>query len=198
MSEERCISVVGKGKLHEQTLVLVPGRNLLTARGTFTGRFGPPSTMEEDLLTLAASVYAADIAVLRGEREGFARSVRLAVPVTNTLAFASVRPILEYALCVLSGDDWDLEFRYYSGLPEGSYEAPQDDAGVVLFSGGLDSLAYAVEAAGTGQSLVLVSHDSGNRVTRDSQRALADYVHRLARGSIEHLSFRVGGQNSPD
>jgi hypothetical protein len=133
-----------------------------------------------DVLDIAAFVYAADSAAPRGQAwtdegatEAWARDFHLEIGVRD-LAFwtqPDVQKLLNRVLFFLSDDRYRLTFeRLHVDRPQQQYlnfgpAAPdawpfQDPARVLLFSGGLDSLAGAVERAARGEKLVLVSHRS--------------------------------------
>jgi hypothetical protein len=161
-----------------------------------------------DLLELAAYVYAADQAVGRGGRRQFEygdrwrRHFRFEVPVRCPEVW--VRPGVAAALAgvlgFLSDDDYEFAFRRLRNPPplEGYlFEAPGRDAAadceeVVLFSGGLDSLAGAVQEVLHGQRKVaLVSHRPVSKVYA-RQCALADRIaRRLPRPALRPLHVAV-------
>lgn len=128
-----------------------------------------------DLLEIAAYVYAADCATPRsgawanaGATEPWPRDFSFVIPVED-LNFWSQDPIpglLKQVLGILSDDTYTFTFVKGTARERGGYlhfgeneDWPfhQPDR-VVMFSGGLDSLAGAVETASQGKNLVLVSH----------------------------------------
>jgi len=129
-----------------------------------------------DLLEIAAYVFCADRMCSRGRREqvefhSWARSMELHVKVRDHEFWndEGVRHALKEALCWMTGDaDW--AFRFYPGHQtpqahlfdmDGCEEDFPGHARVLLFSGGLDSLAGAVELLEKTQDKVcLVSHRS--------------------------------------
>lgn len=146
---------------------------------------------QTDLLELASFVYAADTAVNRGgpkwdgeSPEPWDRDFRYILPVRDLDFWTrpEVDSALRHALDFVSGDTHTFEFRPHS-LPEIKEEfldlAPMMEwpltgvDRVAMFSGGLDSLAGAVEAAAAGERLVLVSHRSVNVINK-RQRQLFD------------------------
>jgi REase_DpnII-MboI/Queuosine biosynthesis protein QueC len=130
----------------------------------------------EDLLEIAAYVYTADCATLRGGNwadddttEPWDRDFHFVIPVRD-LAFwtrSEVSDLLAEILKLLSDDRFAfsfcqlaheppkqqyLEFGELTDWPFNGVER------VLMFSGGLDSLAGALETAASSQNLVLVSH----------------------------------------
>jgi 7-cyano-7-deazaguanine synthase in queuosine biosynthesis len=177
-------------------IALVPGSNLVTGERELARELSVDLTsLERDLLTLAAGVYALDIAAQRGPRESAYRSLELEIPVVNEQVFAALRDELEYALYVLSPDNWRLHFRTAAGAPEANLDWPAASGTTLLFSGGLDSLAAAVELMATGTSVQLVSHYTANPVISQSQANLEDYLVDNF-GALSRTKVRVGGRSS--
>jgi hypothetical protein len=135
-----------------------------------TGRFA-------DVLDIAAAVYAADSTVPRaggwieGAIEPWGRDFRFEIGVRD-LGFwtrSDVSETLVGILNFLSDDRYRFSFfslrddraaqQYLNFGPASPKDWPfHNPSRVLLFSGGLDSLAGAVEAAARGDSIVLVCH----------------------------------------
>lgn len=131
----------------------------------------------DDLLEIAAYVYCADQMVSRGGMDvdtfgaHWRRHFRFHIPVREVDLWRSgpVGVALTELLEFLSDDRYDFEFypateapgiQLYLGLDGGSAGWGEADQ-VMLFSGGLDSLAGAVdECVGQKRRLVLVNHQS--------------------------------------
>jgi 7-cyano-7-deazaguanine synthase in queuosine biosynthesis len=177
-------------------LVLCPGKNLVTGESAFRKYFASPSTLECDVLRVAAAIYATDVAFPRGERERYPRSVQLQVPVVNHAAFNAIREQLQFAISLLAGDSWSLSFTRAPGTPEAQTGWPNTTGEVLLFSGGLDSFAKAVELTGAHGTTTLVSHDSGNPATSKAQKALLAHLTTLSATAQTHYGFRVRGQSA--
>jgi hypothetical protein len=131
----------------------------------------------EDALEIATYVFAADCATSRAGKwsdddtsEPWRRDFRFVVPVRD-LPFwdqGDVKQLLSQALRFLSEDRYDFVFRMdeRENVKQGYLEFGENEDWpfhgvdrVLMFSGGLDSLAGAVQtAAAPGGKLVLVSH----------------------------------------
>jgi 7-cyano-7-deazaguanine synthase in queuosine biosynthesis len=180
------------------TLRLRPGENLKTSEPTFRSAFGQLTSLEIDLLTFAASVFACDLAFKRGERENIARRINLSVPVVNLAIFNSMCDKILYALFMLSHDAWKIAFTQRSGTPEAPTAWPSCEEGkVVLFSGGLDSFAAALQLGASGDKVHLVSHITANRAVSGAQEVLFDYLSRKFPGRFSRLALRVSGFSRP-
>lgn len=132
----------------------------------------------EDLLEIAAYVYSTDCATVRGGEwtdsksiEPWSRDFQLVIPVRDHAFWTreDVLQLLQQALQFLSEDRYSLVFRPMVNHADRRQEFfdlkdDQDDwpftgvERVLMFSGGLDSLAGAIETASRGERLVLVSH----------------------------------------
>lgn len=189
--------VTGTNPAGGADLSLKPGVNVTTGERAFFGHFGAPTTLEVDLLTLAASVYCADLALKRGRGEDIARNIQVTVPVTNLPAFLAIRDPLVYALYRLSHDAWEIRFTQRSGALESPVSLASENGKVLLFSGGLDSLAGAIHLGEARDRVVLVSHVTANQVVARAQDDLASYVDRAFVGQFTRRAFRVGGVSRP-
>jgi len=128
-----------------------------------------------DLLEIAAYVYAADCATPRsgmwansGATEPWQRDFKFVIPVVDVEFWsqAAIEGLLRQILGFLSDDTYS--FTFVKGEPKqrsGYLHFGEDEdwpfyrpERVIMFSGGLDSLAGAVETASQGKTLVLVSH----------------------------------------
>lgn len=161
-----------------------------------------------DLLEIAAYVFAADRSTSRGEYgalefHGWSRSFRFCVKVRD-IAFwrrAGIRDKLAATLQWMSGDQ-QYEFIFQPGHAtpatnlfdkEGFTLLPDRPTDVILFSGGLDSLAGTVgllkESTTT---LCLVSHQSGQTGTMRTQNQLVAALDERFPKRIEHYKFKCG------
>ena len=154
-------------------LVLEVGKNLFIGEDDFTQAFGPLTSLESDLLLISASVFAADRATARGEREDIARRIELHIPVVNALRLQPLTKKIEEILRNLSNDAWRINLRQVSGDLEKDAHYAEGSGRTLLFSGGLDSLAAAIEFGKQEKTLQLVSHITRNQTTNQAQKNLA-------------------------
>ncbi|AWI06729.1 Qat anti-phage system QueC-like protein QatC [Clostridium drakei] len=111
----------------------------------------------EDLLVVAATVYAVDKRIPRsgiysGETyDNWTRTLEVSIPVIDINKWITVKDELEKTLHFLSGDSWKLYFRrteqqYRNCNYEKKYSIIKNNFdGVALFSGGLDSFSGAIK-----------------------------------------------------
>jgi hypothetical protein len=162
----------------------------------------------EDLLEVAAYVYTADCATRRAGNwadddttEPWDRDFQLVVPVRD-LAFwtkPEVNETLVEMLRLLSDDKFAFSFvEMKDEPPKQQYLelGPLDDwpfygvARVQMFSGGLDSLAGALETAASEQKLVLVSHRPVSVLSR-RQKKLFDALRAKCSCPMIHVPVWV-------
>jgi hypothetical protein len=197
LSDSRAIVFLDKIKSTSADLVLQPGANLYTGIKPFARSFSAPTSLEEDLLVVASTIFACDLAFKRGERENITRSIEVTVPVVNLQAFERVKQILEYLLFVLSHDSWTFKFERAKGTPEDARDWANVRGKTLLFSGGLDSLAGAIDLINElgPENVQLASHITANMVTKSSQDQLAEYLTKKYKNAPERIVVRSGGRN---
>jgi 7-cyano-7-deazaguanine synthase in queuosine biosynthesis len=161
-----------------------------------------------DMLEIAVYVYCADQFTSRGTSKmtnmgaHWRRKFRFSIPV-RTFAFwskAEIRNALIETLGFLSEDEFDFEFvqatnmtpfQSYLGFSDPSAHTIKPDE-VVLFSGGLDSLAGAVDALIGGQKQVaLVSHQSSNMIASKQNALVIALRERTDSGSLFYVPVTV-------
>ncbi len=158
-----------------------------------------------DLLEVAAYVYAADCATRRGRqwtdgdsKEPWSRDFAFVIAVREPEFWASqqISSQLAELLNFLSNDKYSFTFvplkrerpdqqRYFEfgDREDWPFHAPER---VIMFSGGLDSLAGAVEMAKTGGGLTLVSHRPVSTLS-SRQRNLFRALKREFPGRLIHV-----------
>ena len=162
-----------------------------------------------DLLEIASYVYCADQFTKRGTDlmrnmgADWRRSFTFRIPVRRPDLWTSA-PVLEAltdTLGFLSEDDYTFDFvrhpdppslQPYLDFGEPSYSCGFRPDEVMLFSGGLDSFAGAVEELiGNGKKVALVSHRSSTMVA-SKQAALVDALRQRTRaGQLFHVPVVV-------
>jgi hypothetical protein len=152
----------------------------------------PPSRIV-DLLEIASYVYAADAGTIRGTQwqaeavEAWDRDFKFIIPVRDIEFWSddTVKQRLIAILTFLTTDAYQFDFvrldqprevQGYLEFGDLEWTAEQVDR-VTMFSGGLDSLSGAVQAAAIGQPLVLVSHRAAPQLSA-RQRKLFQALRR--------------------
>ncbi len=170
----------------------------------------------QDLLELAAYVFAADRMITRGDKDAleyqaWSRSFHFLVSVRDYEFWnrEDVKRTLSEALAFMSGDN-TFRFTFEKGrqafpsnlfdVEEFKVDAP-DKPSVLLFSGGLDSLAGAINSlASADEKVCLVSHKSGQPGTQRTQDQLCKALNTIYPGRVRHYSFECSltGKRAPE
>lgn len=160
-----------------------------------------PGAATMDFLRLAMAVYCVDKLLPRADAlDAWTRHVELRLPVHRLVDFEAQTETLRRALNYLSGDRWRLRFEPHPLEPPARTDAlvPADVDAVSLFSGGLDSLAGAIDQLAAGQRIVGVAHfDAG--ITPHRQTALWDALKsRYHDGAVALRRLVLRPQGRPD
>lgn len=160
-----------------------------------------------DLVEIAAFVYAIDSSISRGglmdQKMGakWYRSFHVSLPVRNLALWSApqLKRNLEETLMFLSGDRFTFDFTQMEteeAVPERYFEFGEESAwqpdSVLMFSGGLDSYAGALEEIiDRKQKVALISHFSATKIApiqRDLQQYMAE---KLGPQMLMHFPMRV-------
>jgi 7-cyano-7-deazaguanine synthase in queuosine biosynthesis len=158
-----------------------------------------------DLLEVASYVYAADSATSRGGEtdrnmgEWWRRDFRFVIPVRDPDLWSSttVASALIETLNFLSDDQYAFEFCPFADPPviesyfsfpdtKGSVFSPDE---IILFSGGIDSFAGAVEElANSDRKVALVSHRSAPKIASAQRHLVSDIRNRFGANHLPHIA----------
>jgi hypothetical protein len=159
--------LVGRGNGNSSLTIRINGRRptfRLSTEKIAAALVSPIAPLMEDLLNVVAAVFAADSSVRRGGHTrpemgaDWRRQFDFQVPVRlpDVWSRPDVSDALVRAVTFLTGDDVSFSFvqSHETGPPQGYLEFDPSAAEftadeVILFSGGLDSFAGALEALAT-------------------------------------------------
>lgn len=112
-----------------------------------------------DLVSLALSVFAADLAGHRAQSpDGWTRTFDLHVAVSSPEVWATCKQSVEGLLRFLTTDLWSVSFIAGGLVPDGHPKAiPLEVDAAVLLSGGLDSLIGSIDQGHSNSKLIAVS-----------------------------------------
>lgn len=178
-------------------VVLDAEKNLQTGESRFDKEFGEITSLERDLLLIAAVVYATDRAVERAEREDAPRDLQVSIPVVNIGVLQPEIPHIEQILRKLSSDSWRLKLRQIDGVVEKPFVSKTTSGKTLLFSGGLDSLSAAIDLGTQGEHLQLVSHRTHNQPTAAAQDQLVALMSSKLGLSFPYRHFMVTAYSKP-
>jgi 7-cyano-7-deazaguanine synthase in queuosine biosynthesis len=150
-------------------------------------------------LLAALGVWAADKLLPRNAApDAWTRQITLNLPVSP--GWLNRAPRLARLLNFLTGDDWTLklrEARLDLGL-KGEWPHAWLPEAVMLFSGGLDSLAGALDALEAGQRLLLVSHYDFGQLAAIQRTLAAALGRHYGPERVHHLGLRVQFPQAPE
>lgn len=164
-----------------------------------------------DLLDVAGAVFAADGLVPRGGLirpefgDAWRRDLTLDIALRDPAFWnrSEVNRALTSAIEFLTDDQISFTFRKQTAAPpkqdyldfETSTDRPTEGAHVVLFSGGLDSLAGALETLARERGkVILVTHRSAPKITA-RQNDLVQELRRRNRGRVHHVPITATFRN---
>lgn len=175
---------------------------------TFVTKIYKLNSRLKDLLEIAGYVFAADRKTYRGksddlEYHSWSRVFNFHIKVRD-LDFwnrKEIQELLENALVFMSGDH-SYKFNFYQAeedFPTSIFDNEKfevqtpEKLKVALYSGGIDSLAGAIEALETTDSeICLVSHQSGQPGTIMTQRVIFEQLKSLYSDRCNHYKFHCG------
>lgn len=143
--------------------------------------FGQPDSVSVDLLLIAGAVYLLDRSIPRRlASDAWTRTFAVTIPVSTPNRWQMVRWDIEQTLCFLTGDRWLFDFIDQPSAPfvlevRSGRKPRRVTANLVsLFSGGLDSLAGAIDVlVDSNCSPLLVGHHDATAPAGDQARLQA-------------------------
>jgi 7-cyano-7-deazaguanine synthase in queuosine biosynthesis len=167
----------------------------------------------QDLLEIATYVYSADQAIPRGADDvdsfghGWRRNLHFIIPVRNPDFWRgeNIQSALSSTLGFLSDDKYHFEFTKSVGAPAFQGYLDFNDDGrflgypeqVVMFSGGLDSLAGAVdEVLNEKRRAVLVTHKSTPKLNKRHRKLEEMIAEKAGENALFHIGVRVNKNKS--
>jgi 7-cyano-7-deazaguanine synthase in queuosine biosynthesis len=176
-----------------------PGYPLHHNLGRMPGSAGGSNQEVQAFLLAALGVWAADkFQPRQAAPDAWTRELTLHLPVSP--GWLPRAPRLEHLLNFLTGDDWTLKVREAPldlGL-KGEWPRNWQPDGVMLFSGGLDSLVGAIDFLEAGQRLVLVSHYDFGQLAGIQQNLAAALTRHYGSERLCHLGMRVQFPEAPE
>ncbi len=159
-----------------------------------------------DFLEIAAAVFAADTSQRRGPLTrpdlgaGWRRKFVFSIPVVRHDVWSDpdMRTALADAVSFLTDDEIEFVFRRKAANPSHQYPLlgqgvetrfPADE--IILFSGGLDSLAGAFERLASGDDKVVLVTREGQTKETPRQKLLGSHLGRLFHGRVLHARFKA-------
>jgi len=160
--------------------------------------FGAPEGVAADLVVVAGSCYLIDQLITRSSfSDQWTRELEVNIQVEDVDRWASVATPLSETLSFLTGDRWQFSFssrttRIYKGKSRNLQRMRLNPASIIcLFSGGVDSLAGAIDVlTQTQEGVTLVGHYDGTGATL--QQDLAQKLKQQFPRRVNFIQNRVG------
>lgn len=156
-----------------------------------------PPDWAQDLFRIAYVAYVADQAAPRDQApDRWTRTLQVSIPVAKPRKWHGCTELLEALLSFLTSDTWKLDLRDGGKLQathgQLHFQGSARPSCVALFSGGLDSLAFAAERAKLrdDDDLLLVGHHD-LPVLAAKQQKLAQEIQAGATRQVNVKSFSV-------
>jgi len=156
-----------------------------------------PTELSLDVLYFTSIIYTIDKIIQRTETyDCWSRDIEVTIPVNNVHAWNNAKDTLKEAIDFLTSDNWILEFRQlnspYFNQKESKLPINSNFEHICLFSGGLDSLAGAINLIDEKDNVFLVSHVDGHGASTPLFSNLlseinSEYKHK----NIKQSSFHV-------
>lgn len=135
-----------------------------------------PSEIAVDLVYLAMAVYAADLRIPRrfaGDR--WSREIAIHMPVGNLSRWTAAVPQIVKTLNFLTGDRWQIHIRERTTpYPKEAEFSDLNFDALCLFSGGLDSLAGAIDLLADGKRVALIGHHGAGMTNAVQEHVLKE------------------------
>lgn len=135
-----------------------------------------PADTALDLVYLAMAVYAADLRIPRRfAPDRWSREIAVHFPVSNLSMWVAATPQLVKTLNYLTGDRWQFQIRERAvAHPENAKVTDKKCDALCLFSGGLDSLAGAIDLLADGKRVALVGHHGAGMTNAVQENVLKE------------------------
>lgn len=207
---------INKGKVESQTSLFKdaiifdmldenPKSNLKVDFEQIWNRFGEKCLSEicEDLIIIAASVYAVDKRVPRSDNiliesgDNWTRYLHVSIPVLEYEKWKSVKSEFEEMLGFLSGDIWNLEFRkteikYEGDVKKQRYKMLEKEIDAVsLFSGGLDSFSGAINLLESGKNVCFVGCREYYALTKRMEKLFYILEEEYPKNGMSMIIYKV-------
>jgi 7-cyano-7-deazaguanine synthase in queuosine biosynthesis len=159
----------------------------------------PPPPAVAAFLLAALGVWAGDKLLPRKSApDAWTREIVLHLPVTPP--WLKLTPPLGQILNFLTGDHWSIKPREAPvnlGFA-GTWDHPWQPQAVALYSGGLDSLAGAIDQLEAGCRLLLVSHHDYGQLAGVQQTLAGALMAHYSPERVQHLNLRVQFPEAPE
>lgn len=156
-----------------------------------------PSKPSLDVLYFTSIIYSIDKLIPRKESDdNWSRDIQVCIPVSDVALWDSAKKDLKAALDFLTSDNWNISFsqlsRKYFKQEKNTPAINANIENICLFSGGLDSLAGAIDLIHNNDNVLLVSHIDGHAASFPRQNALITEIKKAYPAkNIKHSYMKI-------
>lgn len=157
------------------------------------------NSIVEDLLIITLSVFVCDKKFIRSNsHDNWTREFEISVPVLNIKLFNDNILLITKILNFLTGDIWNIIFeptdkQYWDKLNSNGNSFNYDE--VSLFSGGLDSFIYSLEAINKSKNIMFVSHIEYSAIKKIQSDLLKKILNENLENKSKHSHFDTSRLN---
>lgn len=163
-----------------------------------------PTSTSLDVLYFTSIIYAIDKLIPRKESDdNWSRDIQVNIPVSDVTLWDIAKEDLQDALNFLTSDNWNISFsklaRAYFKTKKNVLAINANVENICLFSGGLDSLAGAIDLIHNKENILLVSHTDGHAANYIHQNDLINRIKDEYKSkNIKHSYLKVEADTFED
>lgn len=163
----------------------------------FTKFIMSPTQQSLDILYFTSIIYSIDKLIPRSEaNDNWSRDIQVSIPISNPDLWNQTTIELKQALDFLTGDNWNISFHQLKRVlfePKKKFLPLNASINhVCLFSGGLDSLAGAIDLIDEEDNILLVSHTDATGASLTIQEPLIEKINEYYHNkNIKHSTFHI-------
>lgn len=163
----------------------------------FTQLITNPTLLSLDILYFTSIIYSIDKLIPRNKADdNWSRDINLSIPVSDAVSWERAKLDLKNALDFLTSDNWNLSFskvkRPYFQKKKNSLPLNANIDNICLFSGGLDSLAGAINLIDESDNILLISHvDSTGAASTIQQPLIKKIKENYPNKNIKQSQFHI-------
>lgn len=156
-----------------------------------------PTSSSLDVLYFTSIIYAIDKLIPRKESDdNWSRDIQVNIPVSNSVLWELAKEDLQDGLNFLTSDNWNISFfqlsRKYFKREKDILAINAKIENICLFSGGLDSLAGAIDLIHNDDNILLVSHTDGHAASFPAQNLLISKIkEEYPTKNIKHSFMKI-------
>lgn len=156
-----------------------------------------PTLPSLDILYFTSIIYSIDKLISRSKSDdNWSRDISVTIPVSDIITWEKAKLDLKNALDFLTSDKWNLSFskvkRPYFKKKKNTLPLNANIDNICLFSGGLDSLAGAINLVDESDNILLISHVDSTGAASTIQQPLIEKIKKsYPNKNIKQSQFHI-------